>query len=407
MGPQSPSVDLGVLIVATVETRARADGVNGYRLKWRYGGRRGGAPQSVTYSDLGDAKRMKGAVEAVGHLIYAEDPKVVTFSLVTGQQTVTFTAPTFGAVGTEYIDSRAGANRRSRQTYRKTLDRMAPLLGRPIEAVTDTDIRRMLTSLTDAGESVTSIHKLMCSIFKYAFAKGMLPSGNPCARIQAPKKRGRTTNFLTSAEAKMLRAACHEHGKVTRASALLLDFLDVMLATGLRMSEAVGLIADDVHVDNVTGAWIDVTMQLSRSGEMDASGKRYRVSVKTEASERRVVLDEDTAGVLARLVAGKRPTDPVFPDPVTGGWWLQWRVNELFNAARTRAQQAGLTKTPRVHDLRHTHAGWLLTDQVPLLVVSRRLGHTGVKVTSDIYGHLLPDGDDKIRDAIRARRNAA
>jgi hypothetical protein len=45
----------------------------------------------------------KGAVEAVGHLIYATDPKVITFELVTGQKPVTYTAPTFGQITERYI----------------------------------------------------------------------------------------------------------------------------------------------------------------------------------------------------------------------------------------------------------------------------------------------------------------
>jgi hypothetical protein len=72
--------------MATIEPRKRADGTTAYRVKWRFGGKRDGAPQSVTYDEHGDAKRMKGAAEAVGHLIYACDPKVVTFELVAGQR---------------------------------------------------------------------------------------------------------------------------------------------------------------------------------------------------------------------------------------------------------------------------------------------------------------------------------
>jgi site-specific recombinase XerD len=382
--------------MATVETRTRADESKSYRLKWRYGGKRDGAPQSVTYPDIDDAKRMKGAVEALGHLVYADDPKVVTFELVTGQKSVTYIAPTFGVVAERYIASRTSASARTRDEYRQTLARVPDLKNGAIEAITDDELRLALNGIVDAGGDATSIHKLISSVFKYAVNKAMLPNGNPCAGVQAPKKRVRTANFLASNEAASLLQACRE---VPVVGSHLADFVDVVLGTGLRISEACGLIVDDVHVSDVRNAWIDVTRQLSRDG-------KSRVPVKSRASQRRVVLDLDTAVLLAKLVKGKPNTEPVFVDPVDGGWWRQTRINNQWAKARTVAQKRGLAKTPRIHDLRHTHAAWLLTDGVSLLAVSRRLGHESIKVTADIYGHLLPEADDAIRVAIAQRRTA-
>lgn len=41
----------------------------------------------------------------------------------------------------------------------------------------------------------------------------------------------------------------------------------------------------------------------------------------------------------------------------------------------------------------HTHASWLLARRVPIEQVSARLGHSSIKVTSDVYGHLREDYD--------------
>ena len=43
----------------------------------------------------------------------------------------------------------------------------------------------------------------------------------------------------------------------------------------------------------------------------------------------------------------------------------------------------------RFHDLRHTAASILLNQGVPVITVSRRLGHTKASITLDIYGHLI------------------
>ncbi|MFH8747490.1 tyrosine-type recombinase/integrase [Streptomyces rimosus] len=53
------------------------------------------------------------------------------------------------------------------------------------------------------------------------------------------------------------------------------------------------------------------------------------------------------------------------------------------------ANTADLTKRPRIHDLRHTHAPWLIADKVRLPVIQGRLGHESITTTVDRYGHLL------------------
>ncbi|WP_369123467.1 tyrosine-type recombinase/integrase [Alicyclobacillus suci] len=40
------------------------------------------------------------------------------------------------------------------------------------------------------------------------------------------------------------------------------------------------------------------------------------------------------------------------------------------------------------HDLRHTHATWLLESEVDLKTVSQRLGHSSITVTTDVYSHV-------------------
>ena len=57
----------------------------------------------------------------------------------------------------------------------------------------------------------------------------------------------------------------------------------------------------------------------------------------------------------------------------------------------------------RVHDLRHTHASWLIAAGVPLPVIQRRLGHESITTTVDRYGHLAPDSDVAVLAALDAQ----
>ena len=51
--------------------------------------------------------------------------------------------------------------------------------------------------------------------------------------------------------------------------------------------------------------------------------------------------------------------------------------------------RAGISNKLRFHDLRHTHATWLLEAGVNVKVVSERLGHANIRITLDTYAHVL------------------
>jgi len=69
-------------------------------------------------------------------------------------------------------------------------------------------------------------------------------------------------------------------------------------------------------------------------------------------------------------------------------------------------QAADLGFSPRVHDLRHAHASWLLAGGADLQVVKERLGHASI-MTTQKYLHTLPDADDTALDALARIRTRA
>src|SRR5690606_36460618 len=62
-----------------------------------------------------------------------------------------------------------------------------------------------------------------------------------------------------------------------------------------------------------------------------------------------------------------------------GKAWRRWR------------QKAGIGRRARVHDLRHSHASYMIGAGMNLLDLQHRLGHESLKTTGDTYGHLLPE----------------
>ena len=132
-------------------------------------------------------------------------------------------------------------------------------------------------------------------------------------------------------------------------------------------------------------------MEEERTGRIRSGAARPVLpgEAEDEESRRRITLAPRVVLALRRAVAGRAPDDLVFGAPRGGrldqGNWYESR----WQAAIKKAQEKGLTKSPRFHDLRHTHAAWLISAGVPLPVIQKRLGHKSIQITVDVYGGLL------------------
>lgn len=77
---------------------------------------------------------------------------------------------------------------------------------------------------------------------------------------------------------------------------------------------------------------------------------------------------------------------------------LPLRPAHISRTFDTLVERSGLPHM-RFHDLRHEHASLLLSGGVDIAVVSKRLGHSTIAVTSDLYSHLLSDANRAAADA--------
>jgi integrase len=83
-----------------------------------------------------------------------------------------------------------------------------------------------------------------------------------------------------------------------------------------------------------------------------------------------------------------RPIDP------------RW-VNRVF---RETANRAGLPKTIRFHDLRHTAITNAISQGEDIMLVAAFAGHAKTSTTTDVYGHLMPQ---RAQDAARRMRSVS
>lgn len=224
-------------------------------------------------------------------------------------------------------------------------------------------------------KTIRNAHGLLHKVFSEAIRQRLLRA-NPCERTGLPERTHHEMRFLTEPEAERLLAAIGEH---YRPLVLLL------LATGLRWSEAAGLKAANVDVLERQLRVVETMQELASTSEL------VFVPPKSRMSRRTVSFTRSVAAELVPLVANKGRTELVFRAHQGGP--VRYRV---FRKTWVKAIKAAGLDGLRIHDTRHTHAAWLISSGAPLTAISRRLGHASISVTSDMYGHLLPAVDEGI-----------
>ena len=167
------------------------------------------------------------------------------------------------------------------------------------------------------------------------------------------------------------------------------------VVTGMRQAELFGLKWVDI-------SWTKATMNIRRQAQRVTGMGVIYSEPKTRAGRRTIRLGENVLQQLRaqmerqqidKLVAGSRWVENglVFASPI-GTPLDPSNVRMQFNKA---LDQAGLPHI-RFHDLRHTAASLMLNHNVPVIVASKRLGHSKPSVTLDIYGHLYNEMQDEV-----------
>jgi len=277
---------------------------------------------------------------------------------------------------------------RTLEAHRYQLDRhLLPTIGRrAIAALTVDDVAELLHQLRRTGRSAkTSANALatLQSVMRFARRCGWIVA-DPVERLEhdeRPRPQRRRQRVLGRAEIERLLGACSPRDRLMLAT---------VLYTGLRISEMLGLVWDDV--DLAAGA-IHVRAQLSRAHRGEPA---HRVAPKTTASVRDIPLVPQLAQLLAshwQRSPFARGRDWVF---ATARGTPYGHRNVSRRVLGRAAQLAGLNDDGwpplRFHDLRHTFASHLIIDLgLDVVQVSRILGHARITITLDTYTHLFED----------------
>jgi integrase len=393
--------------MASLVTRARRDGSTAYKVQWHLGGGRDGSWQSETFDDRREALRFQTLVEAHGHLWPTGWTKGWGFALPPEQPVAAAGATLLSTFATAYVRRLTSAGPDCQTRY---LSQVRLLVGwiteatgkvPTVEAFSSDDDRDWINARRRAGakpKTIANYHGLLAAVFKDAHHKGLI-TRNPCDGVRLPVREVHVeavddSSFLTEAQFSLLRACMDPDSR---------DLLTVAVGTGLRWGELTALRVDDLVLTG-SSPHLSVRRAWKRNGTGDfaveGEGRFYLGPPKTRESRRRVSLAAPVVQVLEQLTGGRGPEEFVFPGPGGGrldqGTWYAARWQPAVRAAQAR----GLGASPRFHDLRHTHAAWLISAGVPLPVIQKRLGHKSIKITVDVYGGLLVQTNDAVDAAV-------
>lgn len=162
------------------------------------------------------------------------------------------------------------------------------------------------------------------------------------------------------------------------------------LGTGMRISEIYGLEWKNVDLDNKM-IQIEKTVVTTRHGTL------VQDSTKTKTSRRKILLPDNVCYMLKRFRLWQKVRDIRFGTHYSTSSWVlsnpqgKPRSPSSFSGHdfKQLLDLAGIDRKFRIHDMRHTHATWLLEAGVNIKVVSERLGHSSIRITLDTYAHVL------------------
>jgi len=222
------------------------------------------------------------------------------------------------------------------------------------------------------------------SILKYAVIRKLL-NANPVSLVERLKPGAQEysvekepAHFLNPEQVRSLLSEA--------SPGLYRTLLTTAVVSGLRQEELLGLSWG--HIDWVSGQ-IQVRRVLSRT---EGQWKFY--PPKSKASRRNVDVDPALLLVLKkwRLQVGKNELDDlVFPSPTGGPLYRTILYRQGFMPAMRRS---GVPRI-RFHDLRHTYASLLIDQGEHPKYIQTQMGHASIKVTMDVYGHLMDEVNTK------------
>ncbi len=302
------------------------------------------------------------------------------------------------------LKEQRGAKHSTIVLYRGLTSRIYPAIGHlKLKDIRADHLNTFYTSLAQSGQnkrtggglsakSILEHHRLISTVLDQAEKESLVPF-NVAGKATLPKLERREVTYFQPEQVEAIRDALELEPIKWQT------LVHMLLITGARRGEILGLKWDKVDFE---GSKIHICNNVLYSADRGI----YEDSPKTATSNRYVTLPLETMKLLRkyrvwqneeRLRLGEYYQDqgfvfaqengkPMHPDSVTT--WLD-RFSKRHNLPHINP-----------HAFRHTMASMLYFNGVDSVSISKRLGHSKVSTTTDIYAHVIAAADQKSADIL-------
>jgi integrase len=305
--------------------------------------------------------------------------------------------PTLAEAFDTHLSQLTGAEAYQIKRYRASIPlHFAELLDRKIRTLTPLDDARWIRAMqakTYRGKplkakTIANHHGFLSAALATAVRLGQLAE-NPCHGVRLPKDNSteEPMRFMTHEEWANIVKCMDAHFR---------PFFQLLIGTGLRFSEATALKAADFDLDGDTA-----TVRVARAWKAGEAGGFYLGPPKSKRSRRTLPIAPRTVRLIRPLVDAHIGDGFVFrmkqngvmtPQAVHNRAWRPALIKAGYrpNVTDDNGDIVEFGDMPRIHDIRHTYASWMLRGGMSIFELSRLMGHRSVKITDDRYSHLMP-----------------
>lgn len=268
-----------------------------------------------------------------------------------------------------------------------------------INKINKVTCQKAVNSWADKLSSFRLIKSICNKLFNYAISQDIIDK-NPMQFVVMPKKNNiqesTRQTFMGLTELKTFlsdsKTLLNEHDYL---------ILRVLAFTGMRKGELYPLKWSDIDLKNKT---------ININKTMTTVNKQFIVSTpKTKGSKRSISIDDKTISELAfwkkkqkevLFQYGKRTLQD------TKQLVFHKKNNALLDSAYiNRLLKDKLHSNLSPHSFRHTHASLLFESSASIKDVQKRLGHSSMAVTMDVYTHVTKEADDKLLKTLNQQSN--
>lgn len=298
---------------------------------------------------------------------------------------------TFGAFAELYLQDMQGQLRPTSIQSRQSIisKRILPFFHNiPINAITPAMVKQWQTQAFKnlKHDTIVSYHSMLSIMLNYAIKIYGLKD-NAAKIAGCPRKNDEPIGvakfhlwtleqfqcFMT--EMKKDDATYRKYGAL---------FL-MLFCSGMRIGEALALTTDDLDFHAGT---IRINKSLTRLNR-----KSNILPPKTPRSNRTVMMPSTIMAALQDYICSISPLkhdDILFAMSRSSIRWVLERYTKFCNLPRIT-----------IHDLRHSHASFLIEKGFSIIAIRDRLGHENVQITLDTYSHLYPNKQSEIAEALK------